>query len=175
MDRLLMVEVVIDNRSGQELPLEHIAELATAVLKREMGEMGERAEGDACGDESGDGVIELSLSFVDTDEITQLNTLYRDRTEPTDVLSFELDNPRADSFETAGGRILLGDIVVQPDIARTRAAAEGVDFEEELGILVIHGILHLLGYDHMEQEDARLMEAREDEHFLHWERGRNAR
>jgi probable rRNA maturation factor len=158
-----MIDVVIDNRSGQELPLEHIARLATAVLERELSERG-----------GGDDDIELSLSFVDVDEITRLNSVYRDRTEPTDILSFELDDPWAKPAAKEE-RILLGDIVIQPDIARDRAAAEEVSLEQELWILVIHGVLHLLGYDHATGEDARLMEAREDEHFLCWEREHDAR
>ncbi|MDR1184381.1 MAG: rRNA maturation RNase YbeY [Coriobacteriales bacterium] len=159
-----MIDVIIDNRSGQELPLEHIAKLANVVLERELSERGK-----------GGGDIELSLSFVDIDEITHLNSVYRDRAEPTDILSFELDDLWTGSATAVEGRVLLGDIVIQPDIARTRAATEGVSLEQELWILVIHGILHLLGYDHATEEDAGRMEAREDEHFLYWERAYGTR
>jgi probable rRNA maturation factor len=181
---------MLDNRSGEELPLEHIEELAAFVLNRE-GFLNP---------------LEVSLSFVDRDEITALNTSYRNKPQPTDVLSFELDDPWelasgpvgkrafADEFEVGieaeGGRararagedgdvgkgedegednhILIGDVVINPAVAREHALLDEVSFEEELWILTIHGILHLLGYDHEEPGQAEVMEAREDEHFCQW-------
>jgi probable rRNA maturation factor len=181
------MDIVIDNRSERELPLEQIPRLATFVLKRELAERGMTRDD-----------LELSLSFVDIGEIAQLNAAYRGKAEPTDVLSFELDDPweglpqgeahgeeHDEEHDEEHGegrgkergkeeRLLLGDIVIQPDIARERAVAEEVGFEEELWILVIHGILHLLGYDHLTEQDAARMEAREDEHFCQWELSRNA-
>jgi probable rRNA maturation factor len=99
----------------------------------------------------------------------RLNTIYRDRAEPTDILSFELDDPWAERSDAKDSHTLLGDIVIQPDIARDRAQAEELSFEEELWVLVIHGILHLLGHDHMTQTDAAKMEAIEDACFAQWE------
>jgi probable rRNA maturation factor len=148
-----MVDVAIDNRSGQELPLARIEELAAFVLERE-GPVGS---------------LELSISFVDVDEMIRLNTIYRDRAEPTDILSFELDDPWAECSDAKDSHTLLGDIVIQPDIARDRARAEELSFEEELWVLVIHGILHLLGHDHMTRTDAAKMEAIEDACFAQWE------
>jgi probable rRNA maturation factor len=175
-----VIEVLIDNRSDQKLPLERIADLASFVFAREMTtqEHKNTAEKDVA--------YELSLSFVGIAEITELNSAYRGKAVATDVLSFELDDPFAQppdpTTDPATGlatgpakeRRLLGDIVIQPDIARERAVVEEVGFEEELWILVIHGMLHLLGYDHATEEDALQMEALEDEHFRQWELSLNA-
>ena len=147
------MEINVDNRSGQELPVERIEELALFVLERE----GIRK------------TAELSLSFVEPDEITELNTRYRAKPEPTDVLSFELDNPWDETAQEDTGQLLLGDIVICPDIAKEHACLEEVSLEEELWILVIHGILHLLGYDHADEDEALLMEKKEDDYFLLWE------
>ncbi|MDR1422144.1 MAG: rRNA maturation RNase YbeY [Coriobacteriales bacterium] len=151
------MDIQIDNRSGEALPLEHVVDLARFVLEREgMAE-----------------ALEVSLSFVTVEEITTLNAVYRDRPEATDVLSFECDAPdtseAAFEGEASGDQeaetVVLGDIVICPELARTRALQEEVSLEEELWILVIHGILHLLGHDHLNKEDAQAMEAREDEYF----------
>jgi probable rRNA maturation factor len=151
-----MPDIAIDNRSGSDLPLARVEELALFVLGRELGREDLPAS------------VELSISFVDIDEMTQLNATYRKKPEPTDVLSFEMDDPWTGTPERDGGHTMLGDIVIQPDIARLRADGEELSFEEELWVLVIHGILHLLGYDHIAAPDAEKMEAREDEHFSQW-------
>ena len=147
------MEVHIENRSSVELPIGHIRDLALFVL---------RAEGLS---ES----TELSVSFVGLDEITSLNAAYRGKEEPTDVLSFELDDPWVEGMFDDGEQLLLGDIVINPDLAQKHAHIEEVTLEEELWILVIHGILHLVGYDHLETEETQLMEDREDRYFSSWE------
>jgi probable rRNA maturation factor len=147
------MNILIDNRSDRELPLSRIEELVGFVLERE----------------GANDKLELSVSFVTLDEIIELNTIYRDKPEPTDVLSFELDDPWAEVDEDDAGTILLGDIVINPELAKQRTLQEELSFEEELWFLVIHGILHLLGFDHLEELAAIEMEAREDEHFYQWE------
>ena len=127
------MNIIIDNRSAQDLPLDRIEELARYVL---------------CAEGMPD-TTELSVSFVDLEEITQLNSLYRDRNEPTDVLSFEMDDPGSEDTEP----LIIGDVVINPDIARKHALLEEVSFEEELWILLIHGILHLVGLDHEDEDD----------------------
>jgi probable rRNA maturation factor len=87
---------------------------------------------------------ELSLSFVNDREITVLNENYRGRPTPTDVLSFSM---REGTF-TEINPSLLGDVVISVETAKKQAADRGYVFEEELCRLLIHGILHLLGYDH---------------------------
>jgi probable rRNA maturation factor len=151
-------DIMIDNRSGQELPLGSIEELAAFVLAREGLPP----------------AVELSVSFVTVEEITELNATYRDKPRATDVLSFELDDPWDVADVSDTDTILMGDIVICPDVARERAGSEGISFEEELWVLVMHGILHLAGYDHEEADEMTVMEGREDEHFSQWELSRKA-
>ncbi len=104
---------------------------------------------------------ELSISFVSADEIRKLNDEYRDTDRPTDVLSFPCD----DAWEAAedGPTVLLGDIVICPEIVAEHAAAYQTSLQDERDLMVVHGILHLLGYDHIEDEEAEKMEATEQE------------
>lgn len=101
---------------------------------------------------------ELSLAVVDIAEMTELNSRYRGKDGPTDVLSFGCDDPcPVESDEP----ITLGDVVIAPEIAEEQAAELGHTVEEELNLLLVHGILHLLGYDHDTDEDAAVMQERE--------------
>ncbi|MDF1541677.1 MAG: rRNA maturation RNase YbeY [Anaerosomatales bacterium] len=101
---------------------------------------------------------ELSLALVDVDEMAELNEGYRGVAGPTDVLSFECDDPcPVESDEP----VTLGDVVIAPRIAEEQAAELGHTVEEELNLLLVHGILHLLGYDHDSDEDAAVMQERE--------------
>ncbi len=101
---------------------------------------------------------ELSVALVDTDEMARLNEQYRGIVGPTDVLSFGCDDPCA----VAGDEpITLGDVIIAPDVAQAQAADLGTTIEAELNLLLVHGILHLLGYDHESDEDALVMQARE--------------
>jgi len=102
--------------------------------------------------------VELSIAIVDIDEMTELNVRYRGKDGPTDVLSFGCDDPcPVDSDEP----VTLGDVVIAPQIALAQAEEYGHTVEEELNLLLVHGILHLLGYDHEEDEAAAAMQARE--------------
>lgn len=110
---------------------------------------------------------EVSINFVTDDEIHELNRDYRGIDRPTDVLSFECDNlddefPDAEDFEL-GDVYELGDIVIAPDIAERQAPEYGLSFADEMSLLVTHGLLHLCGYDHMQDDEAQEMEARERE------------
>lgn len=115
---------------------------------------------------------EVSISFVDDDEITRLNEQYRGKIGPTDVLSFECDG-LDDDFEgdyatgTADDIFLdptpfeLGDIVIATDVAKRQTEEFGTSLEEEVELLMTHGLLHLCGYDHIEDDEAEEMEGRE--------------
>jgi probable rRNA maturation factor len=95
----------------------------------------------------GVGPVELSLSFVGLEEMTRLHEQYLGEPGPTDVLSFPM-----------GEDGLMGDVVVCPAYAaENRSAGEG-----ELRLLVVHGILHLLGYDHEEEDERRVMWAKQE-------------
>ena len=102
---------------------------------------------------------EFSVTFVSDGEIAALNEEYRRKSGPTDVLSFECDNLDDGCPAPAdGGPYALGDVVIAPDVARRQAAELGVDFLDEVDLLVVHGVLHLNGYDHVTDEDAAVME-----------------
>ncbi len=103
--------------------------------------------------------VELSIAIVDIEEMAQLNLEYRGKEGPTDVLSFECDDPCA--VVGPDESVTLGDVVIAPDIAIAQAEEYGHTVEEELNLLLCHGILHLLGYDHESDEDAAVMQARE--------------
>ena len=98
------------------------------------------------------GDSELSLRISDTDEITDLNLRYRNKAGPTNVLSLPADLP--DGLEHP----ILGDIIVCAAIVEREAQEQGKDQQAHWAHMVIHGVLHLLGYDHIEHNDAEEME-----------------
>ncbi|GGE74464.1 rRNA maturation RNase YbeY [Priestia taiwanensis] len=106
-----------------------------------------------------DGEIEMSVTFVDNDRIQELNREHRQKDQPTDVLSFAMEEMGEGEIEIVGmvGPRLLGDIIIS--IPRTQEQAEeyGHSFMRELGFLTVHGFLHLLGYDHMTEEEEKEM------------------
>ena len=104
---------------------------------------------------------EVSLSIVDKDTIHKLNKDYRNVDRETDVLSFPMDE---EAFDDEGNPIfLLGDIVICLDVARNQAAEFGHSLEREMMYLICHSTLHLLGYDHIEEDDKVKMRAKEKE------------
>ena len=100
---------------------------------------------------------ELSVVFVDVDTMTDLHVRWMDEPGPTDVLSFPMDEltPPRDDEEPPEG--LLGDVVICPEVAQRQAVQAGHEVRLEIGVLLTHGILHLLGYDHAEADEERLM------------------
>lgn len=108
---------------------------------------------------AGEGVAdhEISLAFVDNPTIHRLNQRYLQHDEPTDVLSFPLSEPDA--------KKVVGELVVGAEVAQAQAAARGHDVQEELGLYIIHGLLHLCGYDDHDAVDVAAMRARE-RHYL---------
>jgi probable rRNA maturation factor len=109
---------------------------------------------------------ELSIAVVDLMEMSQLNERYRGTPGPTDVLSFECDDlcVATDPDEP----VTIGDVVIAPEVAETQAEEYGHTVEEELNLLLVHGVLHLLGYDHEADSDATVMQARERALLTAW-------
>ena len=104
---------------------------------------------------------EVSLSIVDKETIHKLNKEYRNVDRETDVLSFPLDE---EGFDNEGNPlILLGDIVICLDVAEDQAVDFGHSLEREIMYLICHSTLHLLGYDHIEEEDKKVMRSKEKE------------
>lgn len=121
-----------------------------------------------------DGEAELSLLFVDEETIAGLNLQFMEQTGPTDVLAFPIDEvgPTGrwpDAGSTGPDRddepddlpLLLGDVVLCPAVAARQAAEHGHRVEDEIALLVVHGVLHVLGHDHAEPDEAARMKARE--------------
>lgn len=108
------------------------------------------------------GACEVSVSFVDTDEIQQLNAKFRNNDYPTDVLSFPLGVDGNYDVNPATGAKQLGDIVLCVPIAAEQAKKYGHSFQREVGYLTVHSMLHLLGYDH-EQGGIEAVRMREKE------------
>lgn len=109
---------------------------------------------------------ELAIVLVGSDEMARYNQRFMERTGPTDVLAFPVDQLVPGQIPTiiANGQPLsLGDIFVCPEVVKDQAAEIGVSLEDEMALIVTHGILHLLGYDHSEPADAAVMTARERE------------
>jgi probable rRNA maturation factor len=124
------------------------------------------------------GDAELSLLFVSEATMTELNERFMDATGPTDVLSFPIDEdvaelPRWPEPSTTGpdrgpsdpsdAPLLLGDVVVCPEVAARNAPDHAGTYDDELALLVVHGVLHVLGMDHDTPDEAARMRAREDE------------
>lgn len=106
--------------------------------------------------------VEISVRLASDDEVRQLNAQYRGKDKPTNVLSFPMIQP--DLLDTVtqnsdDGEVLLGDIVLAHGVCVAEAAEKGVDTVDHVAHLVVHGTLHLLGYDHQEDGEAEAMEA----------------
>lgn len=109
---------------------------------------------------------ELSISLVDETEMRSLNAQWMDENDATDVLSFPMDEMKPNS--AAQGPGVIGDIVLCPSYAETQARQAGHSLQEELELLTVHGVLHLLGYDHREIEEQRIMFSIQDEYLKGW-------
>lgn len=148
--------VVSDEQTEVTVDADRWANLARAVLVAE-GRTGE-----------------LTLTFVDSNEMAELNEEHMGKAGPTDVLSFPLDASDGTSFESTHADdvvpLLLGDVVICPSIAAVAAPDHAGTLDDEIALLVVHGILHVLGHDHAEPEETLRMRSRELEHLtqLHW-------
>ncbi len=109
--------------------------------------------------ESVENESEVSVTFVTNERIREINQEYRDKDQPTDVISFALEELGEDEVEIIGGNIprVLGDIIISIDRAKEQAEEYNHSFSRELGFLALHGFLHLLGYDHIEKVDEKKM------------------
>lgn len=151
----------IDEQSDEPVDLARWVDLATSALI----DSGVRGE------------AELSLLFVDEAVMGDLNRRFMGADGPTDVLAFPIDDPVdtgrwPDSGSTGPDRdppevtelpLLLGDVVVCPTVAARQAPDHAGSYDDELALLVVHGVLHVLGMDHAQPEEAAAMQARERE------------
>jgi probable rRNA maturation factor len=144
--------VVADERSHDDSP-----EIAVDVDRWRRLALDVLADCDAAG--------ELTLSFVDRADIADLNDEHMGVSGPTDVLSFPMDDE-----PLAGVPTLLGDVVISPAVAAAQFAEHAGTLDDELALLVVHGILHVLGHDHAEPDEAAEMRSCEVDLLerFHW-------
>ncbi|HPT99591.1 MAG TPA: rRNA maturation RNase YbeY [Armatimonadota bacterium] len=109
------------------------------------------------------GEIEISVLFTDNEGIRQLNREYRGIDTPTDVLSFPLSTPEELAQAPEETEVLLGDVVISVETAREQARQQGHSIKRESALLLTHGLLHLLGYDHGSEEERERMRQMESE------------
>lgn len=109
---------------------------------------------------------ELSISLVGEIEMSSLHMQWMNESGPTDVLSFPMDELKPNS--AAQGPGVLGDIVLCPSYAKSQAEQAGHSLQDELELLTVHGVLHLLGFDHREPEEERVMFSMQDEYLKGW-------
>jgi probable rRNA maturation factor len=142
--------IEVTNTSGQLVPAAEINSLLTfALLELQLNPE-----------------CELSVSFVDDDYMTELHIKWMDEPGTTDVLSFPMDMP-----ETAGEVVTLGDIVISPVVAAQQAQAQGHSIEHEIYILATHGLLHIVGYDHAEKSEEKIMFDLQEKIVRDWQKG----
>jgi probable rRNA maturation factor len=142
------VTVLVTDDQDEPIPIEPLSGLARIAMEAE----GLETE------------TVVSLSFVDVAAMTLLNEAHMDKQGPTDVLSFPIEDAVPGSppqRDPDGPPLHLGDIFVCPEVVGTNAKTAGVSVDDELSLMVVHGVLHLLGYDHVDDADAELMEGRE--------------
>jgi probable rRNA maturation factor len=133
------VDVFVANEQDISVDEGRLSDLARHLLSSE--------------DIGADADAELSILFVGAEHMRQLNAHYADNDYATDVLAFPMG-------EDDDGQLLLGDVVMCPQVAQENARRSGRALSEELDVLLVHGTLHLLGYDHHREEDKRAMDTR---------------
>lgn len=113
--------------------------------------------------------VEISVTITDNDKIKEINREYRNMDKPTDVLSFplidfntpsnfdEIEEDNDEWFDLDTGELMLGDIIISLERAKQQAQEYGHSVEREIGFLTAHSMLHLMGYDHMIQEEEQVM------------------
>lgn len=144
----MTIEVI--NTSGQLVPATEINSLLTfALLELQLNPE-----------------CEINVSFVDDEYMTELHIKWMDEPGTTDVLSFPMDIP-----ETPGEAVTLGDIVISPVVAVEQAKAQGHSIEHEIFILATHGLLHILGYDHADKAEEKVMFDLQEKIVRDWQKG----
>lgn len=138
------------NMARRELDVQRIVDIASIPSDTELQSWVELALQDYSPD------AEVLIRIVDSDEISALNQQYRHKQGATNILSFPIEIP-----EGVEGIDLLGDLVVCASVLEQEALSQEKELKNHWAHIIIHGILHLLGYDHVEESDADEMEAKE--------------
>ena len=141
--------IEVTNTSGQLVPTTEI----TSLMTHAMNALELNPDCD------------LNIAFVDNDYMTELHIKWMDEPGTTDVLSFPMDMP-----EEPGEAVTLGDIVISPIVAAAQALTQGHSTEHEIYILATHGLLHIIGYDHADKEEERIMFELQEKIVTEWEK-----
>ena len=140
--------IEIANNSGIACNEDEIVDVAAFALRK----MGIHPDSD------------LGITLVDEDEITKLHVQWMNLPGPTDVLSFPMDELKP--FSASDGPGIIGDIVICPQFAAKQAVSHSV--ADEISLLTVHGVLHLLGFDHVEEEEHKVMFGLQDKTLAEW-------
>jgi len=146
----MSIEVL--NESGLDLDVRRLSRLARFV----MDEMRVHPQAELC------------IKAVDEDTIAGLNGQWMEKEGPTDVLAFPMDELRPGKVNEEPEEGVLGDLVLSPSVAERQGVEAGHGREAEIDLLTVHGILHLLGYDHAEPEEHAVMFGLQDELLGKW-------
>ena len=141
--------IEVTNTSGQLVPTAEMTSLMTHAMKAlELNPD-----------------CDLNIAFVDDDYMTELHIKWMDEPGTTDVLSFPMDMP-----EEPGQVVTLGDIVISPVVAAAQALTQGHSTEHEIYILATHGLLHIIGYDHADKAEEKVMFDLQEKIVTDWEK-----
>ena len=146
----MSIEVL--NESGTELDVRELSRLARFVMDRMRVHP----------------LAELCVKAVDEDTISELNEKWMEGEGPTDVLAFPMDELRPGAVNEEPEEGVLGDLVLCPEVAQRQGETAGHGRDAELELLTVHGILHLLGYDHAEPDEHRVMFGLQDDLLAQW-------
>ena len=141
--------IEVTNTSGQLVPTAEMTSLMTHAMKA----LDLNPECD------------LNIAFVEDDYMTELHIKWMDEPGTTDVLSFPMDMP-----EEPGEAVTLGDIVISPVVAAAQALTQGHSTEHEIFILATHGLLHIIGYDHADKNEEKVMFDLQEKIVTDWEK-----
>ena len=141
--------IEVTNTSGQLVPTTEI----TSLMTHAMNALELNPDCD------------LNIAFVEDDYMTELHIKWMDEPGTTDVLSFPMDMP-----EEPGEAVTLGDIVISPVVAAAQALQQGHSTEHEIYILATHGLLHIIGYDHADKSEEKIMFDLQEKIVTDWEK-----
>ena len=141
--------IEVTNTSGQLVPTAEMTSLMTHAMK--VLDLNPECD--------------LNIAFVEDDYMTELHVKWMDEPGTTDVLSFPMDMP-----EEPGEAVTLGDIVISPVVAAAQALTQGHSTEHEIYILAAHGLLHIIGYDHADKNEEKVMFDLQEKIVTDWEK-----
>ncbi len=145
---VISVDISKEIEEYEDINLEEVEAFVVDIVKKEYVDTVKEDESE----------VYLSLLLTDNEEIKEINKSYRKKNEPTDVISFAY-HETDDDIEMD----VLGDIVVSLEKVEEQAKEYGHSFERELFYVITHGVLHLLGYDHINEEDKKVMREKEED------------